>query len=171
VEKGWHGAQPARDLQFSVAKQRIQLGGSDLADVSLYKLSAVVGLIWKATGWIHIYTSSDRHTFKHEAMRQPASSTEQIHTRYFCHFSIPLFCFDHRMKRSKPADSKSIILAPTFYVSSTSRSHPLVDLFRLELPKPTNSVRRHVPLTNPCINGVFAHAEVLGDLFDRQPAI
>jgi hypothetical protein len=41
----------------------------------------------------------------------------------------------------------------------------------LELPEKAASMGKHVPLTDPNVNGVLAHVAPLGDLVDRQRAI
>lgn len=71
---------PCKDLQIGIAEKLIQLGGGDFADISLYEFGAVVSLIGKTAGGVHVDARNDRHAFEHEAMRQPANSTEQVNT-------------------------------------------------------------------------------------------
>jgi hypothetical protein len=74
--------------QIGVTEQRFQFGGGDLADVSLHESGLVVGFIGKAAGGVQIDTGDDGQPLQNEAMRQPARTAEQIHTRNRCQSNL-----------------------------------------------------------------------------------
>ena len=76
------------------------------------------------------------------------------------------------MAQLKPNTVNALFLNPAIGLRDTTGPHPAIYRTGLELPKPTDSVGRHVPLVDPCIDCcVLADREVFPDFLDRQPAI